>query len=152
MQSQETKFKSPHLDKPVRIIEQVWPDGTLPAVSVICVTYNHVSFLRKAIEGFLMQETSFPVEIIIHDDASSDGTTKIIHEYQDKFSFFRSVIQPVNLWPNIPRASELSSKYCRGQFIAICEGDDYWTDTETDLFITTESNSQFLLPQHANSK
>lgn len=128
MQSQETHFKSPHLDKPVRITERVWPEGTLPAVSVLCVTYNHIGFIRDAIEGFLMQETSFPVEIIIHDDASSDGTTKIIHEYHDKFPFFRSVIQPVNLWPNIPRADELSSKYCRGQFIALCEGDDYWTD------------------------
>ena len=54
------------------------PDKELdiPLVSICCITYNHINFIRDAIEGFLMQKTTFPVEIIIHDDCSTDGTTK----------------------------------------------------------------------------
>ena len=51
-----------------------------PLVSICCVTYNHAPFIRKCLDGFLMQETIFPVEILIHDDASTDGTDEIIRE------------------------------------------------------------------------
>jgi glycosyltransferase involved in cell wall biosynthesis len=56
-----------------------------PLVSICCITYNHAPYIRDAIEGFLMQETNFPFEIIIHDDASTDGTSEIVKEYADKY-------------------------------------------------------------------
>lgn len=118
------------LEKPVRISEQVWPDGMAPVVSVLCVTYNHVRFIRDAMEGFLFQETTFPVEIVVHDDASTDGTTDILREYaRNHASVVRHVAQPKNLWPNV-RGTELVQRYCRGEFIAMCEGDDYWLTSE----------------------
>ena len=129
MQSQEPQFKSPRLDKPVRITEQVWPEGTVPVVSVFCITYNHVNFIRDSIEGFLMQETTFPVEIIVHDDASTDGTADIVREYQQRYpKLFWTILKNENQW------SKGNAYFCnllkmqRGEFIALCEGDDYWTD------------------------
>lgn len=98
-------------------------------VSVLCPTYNHSRFIRECIEGFLKQHTTFPVEIVVHDDASSDGTTAVIREYEARYPhLFNCVVQPVNLWPNTPHAITLVHKHCRGELIAICEGDDYWCD------------------------
>jgi len=117
------------LEKPVRITEQVWPEGTVPVVSIFCITYNHEKFIRNAIEGFLMQETSFPVEIFIHDDASTDGTTEIINEYARKHpQLFWTVLQSENQYARKRFAFffEYLSRQ-RGEFIALCEGDDYWT-------------------------
>jgi glycosyltransferase involved in cell wall biosynthesis len=117
------------LDKPVPITEQVWPEETVPMVSIFCITYNHEKFIRDAIEGFLMQETTFPVEIFIHDDASSDGTDKIVHEYAVKYpALFWTVVQKENQWSkgNVKIISEYLAQQ-RGEFIALCEGDDYWT-------------------------
>lgn len=57
-----------------------------PLVSICCITYNHEPYIRDAIEGFLMQKTNFPFEILIHDDASTDGTADIIREYEAKIS------------------------------------------------------------------
>jgi len=55
-----------------------------PEVSICCITYNHGKYLRNAIESFLMQKTTFPFEILIHDDASTDGTSRIIRDYERK--------------------------------------------------------------------
>ena len=130
MQSQETQFKRLLLNKPVRITEQVWPEGTVPMVTIFCITYNHVHFIRNAIEGFLMQETTFPVEILIHDDASTDGTDQILTEYAKKYpKLFRTILQKENQYNKehfkffFNYLSEQNS-----EFTALCEGDDYWTD------------------------
>ena len=58
---------------------------TRPLVSICCLTYNHSQFIRKCLDGFLMQQTNFPIEILIHDDASTDGTDEIIREYAEKY-------------------------------------------------------------------
>src|SRR5690554_6580680 len=102
----------------------------LPLVSICCITYNHEKYIRDAIEGFLMQKTTFPVEILIHDDASTDKTAQIVKEYAENHSDLIITIfqtenqysQGIKPWPNFvfPRA--------RGKYIALCEGDDYWTD------------------------
>jgi hypothetical protein len=119
----------PRLEKPVRITEQVWPEGTLPVVSIWCITYNHANFIRDAIEGFLIQETTFPVEIFIHDDASTDGTADIVREYAAKYpQLFWTVLQKENQWSR--GNGKILFNYLiqqRGVFIALCEGDDFWT-------------------------
>lgn len=102
-----------------------------PLVSVCCITYNHVPFIRKAIEGFLMQKTDFPIEILIHDDASTDGTTEIIREYETKYpDLIFPIYEEVNQYQN-GHAGDIdffNYKRARGKYIAYCEGDDYWTD------------------------
>ena len=128
MQPKEIKASSIRLEKPVRITEQVWPNVTMPVLSVFCITYNHGLFIRDAIEGFLMQETTFPVEIFIHDDASTDGAAEIVKEYADKYpNLFWTVLQTENQWSK--ENKNILTDYWqkqRGEFIALCEGDDYW--------------------------
>ena len=108
-----------------------------PIVSVVTLTYNHALFLRQCLDGILMQKTSFPFELLIHDDASTDETANIIREYESRFPDIikpiyetenlvslkkRGVIKEIGLLMNIliPRA--------QGKYIAWCEGDDYWTN------------------------
>jgi glycosyltransferase involved in cell wall biosynthesis len=113
--------------KPLR--DQTWNSDTLPAVSILCPTFNHSKFIRDCLDGFLSQRTTFPVEIVVHDDASNDGTGEVVREYEAMYPhLFRCVIQAINLWPNLPHSITLIEKYCRGRFIATCEGDDYWFD------------------------
>jgi glycosyltransferase involved in cell wall biosynthesis len=115
----------------VRITEQVWPEGTVPVVSIKCITYQHVNFIRDAIEGFLMQETTFPVEILIHDDASTDGTADIVRQYQAKYpQLIRTVLQTVNQHSQGTKFAKFLNPLLRGEFIALCEGDDYWTSSQ----------------------
>ena len=102
-----------------------------PLVSISCMTYNHAPYIRKCLDNFLAQQTNFPFEIIIHDDASTDGTTGIIEEYVSKYpDLIFPLIQKENLYSKGIRG--LSTRYnyprCRGKYIAVCEGDDYWTD------------------------
>ncbi len=122
-------MKAPRLEKPVRITEQVWPEGAVPVVSILCITYNHEKFIRDAIEGFLMQETTFPVEIFIHDDASTDGTSDIVREYQSKYpNLFRTVLQANNQYSkHLYKFFFDCLEQQRGEFVALCEGDDCWT-------------------------
>jgi glycosyltransferase involved in cell wall biosynthesis len=116
-------------EKPIRITEQVWPKGTVPVVSVFCITYNHEKFIRDAIEGFLMQETTFPVEVFIHDDASTDGTADIVQEYAQKYpQLFWIVLQKENQWSKGTSCIRDYLVKQRGLFVALCEGDDYWID------------------------
>jgi len=115
---------------PARIVEQKWPRGIVPKVSFFCITYNHLKYIRDTIEGFLMQETTFPVEIFIHDDASTDGTVDIIKEYAAKYPpLFRPCFQNKNQYSleGFKHFFSYSSDQ-RGEFIALCEGDDYWID------------------------
>lgn len=116
--------------KPVPITEQIWPEKTEPVVSISCITYNHENFIRDAIEGFLMQKTTFPVEILIHDDASTDNTAQIVKEYEEKHSdLIITIFQTENQYSqgNKPLANFVFPR-ARGKYIALCEGDDYWTD------------------------
>ena len=97
----------------------------MPVVTIRCITYNHHNFIRHAIEGFLMQETTFPVEIIIHDDASTDGTAEIVKEYAEKQpQLFRTILQKENQYSSggWPKVRKMLFSMCRGKFIALCEG------------------------------
>jgi glycosyltransferase involved in cell wall biosynthesis len=102
-----------------------------PLVSICCITYNHVKYISQAIEGFLMQKTDFAIEILINDDASTDGTTEIIKEYQQKYpDLIKPVFHEVNEYSKGIRGILMRNLFpiARGKYIAICEGDDYWTD------------------------
>lgn len=99
-------------------------------VSIICITYNHENYIEDAIKGFLMQETSFSYEILIHDDASTDHTVQIIQKYVKQYpSLIRPIYQSENQYSKgINILSEYIYPQAKGKYIALCEGDDYWTD------------------------
>jgi glycosyltransferase involved in cell wall biosynthesis len=101
-----------------------------PLVSIICPTFNHEKYIAQAIDGFLMQKTSFPFEIIVHDDASTDKTASIAREYEAGHpGLFANIYQSENqLSKNIVNVSRITFAAARGKYIALCEGDDYWTD------------------------
>ncbi len=100
----------------------------MPVVSICCLTFNHEKFIRDAIEGFLMQETTFPVEILITDDASTDDNAAIIREYEQAHpQLFKVVCNEVNQYSQGGHPGKSTRDRARGEFIAMCEGDDYWT-------------------------
>ena len=100
-------------------------------VSVICLAYNHAKYIRDTLEGFVSQETDFPFEVIVHDDASADGTDEIIREYQAKYpDIIKPIFQKENQYSKgVPITKEFIFPILRGEYIAFCEGDDYWTDS-----------------------
>jgi glycosyltransferase involved in cell wall biosynthesis len=63
-----------------------------PLVSISCITFNHCSFIRECIEGFISQKTNFPYEIVIYDDHSTDGTSEIVHEYAERYPKLVSLV------------------------------------------------------------
>lgn len=100
-----------------------------PEVSICCITYNHAKYIRDALDGFLMQKTTFPIEIIIHDDASTDGTADIIREYEAKYpDIIKPVYQTENQYSKGVRNFLTIFPMAKGKYIAMCEGDDFWTD------------------------
>jgi glycosyltransferase involved in cell wall biosynthesis len=96
-----------------------------PLVSVACITYNHEKFIAQAIESVLMQVTDFPVELVIGEDCSTDGTRAIVQEYAAKYP---GVIRPLLPDKNLGMAKNYESVRlaCRGKYIAWLEGDDFW--------------------------
>ena len=99
-------------------------------VSIICNTYNHEAYIRDALEGFLMQKTDFPFEILIHDDASTDHTADIIREYEEKYpELVKPIYETENQYSKHDGTiNRLQNERAQGKYIASCEGDDYWTD------------------------
>ncbi len=98
-------------------------------LSICCISYNHVRFISECIEGFLLQETDFPIEILIFDDASTDGTNQIIKNYADKDLRINTFLQTENQWSKQKYGLlEWLFPAAQGKYIAICEGDDYWID------------------------
>ena len=101
-----------------------------PLVSIACITYNHEPYIRQCLDGFVMQQTDFEFEIVIHDDASTDGTRDVILEYCSKYPhLFRTIFQKKNRYKE---GKGIFVRFvfpiCLGKYIAMCEGDDYWTD------------------------
>jgi glycosyltransferase involved in cell wall biosynthesis len=103
-----------------------------PLVSIICITYNQREFIKEALDSFLMQKTEFSVEILIHDDASIDGTKEIIEQYQSDYpQIIRPFFEKTNQY-STGDFSFINKLYeaAMGKYIAFCEGDDFWTDPE----------------------
>ena len=106
-------------------------DDTQPLVSIICTTFNHENFISETLNGFLIQKTTFPFEIIVHDDASTDNTASVINDFAAKYPLIiKPILQKenqyskkeVNIW------SDFTFPKAKGKYIALCEGDDYWID------------------------
>lgn len=100
-------------------------------ISIVCITYNHEKYIRRCLEGFLIQKTNFSLEVIINDDASTDKTVEIINEYASRFTNFTLFTNKENAYSKVGIARVLvdyTINKAKGTYIAICEGDDYWTD------------------------
>ena len=99
-------------------------------VSIQCFVYNHEPFIRKCLDGFIMQETNFRFEAVVHDDSSTDKSPEIIKEYAKKYPhIIIPVLESENLYSRRDGSLEQAMlPYFRGKYIAICEGDDYWID------------------------
>ena len=105
-------------------------DSEKPLVSICCITYNHEPYIRECLEGFMMQQTDFPFEVLIHDDASTDRTTDIIREYEAKYpDIIKPIYQTENQYSRGKSIwGEFQFPFARGKYITLCEGDDFWTD------------------------
>lgn len=102
-------------------------------VTIYCVAYNHEKYIRDTIEGFLSQRTTFRYEVIVHDDASTDRTAEIIREYASRYpEIIKPILQEENQYSKFPGGMEIERRFMwpqtRGKYIAMCEGDDFWTD------------------------
>ena len=129
-----------------------------PMVTVWCLTYNQKNFIRDALDGFVMQRTNFPFEVIVHDDASTDGTTDIVCDYAVKYPhIIKPMIETVNQWQKGGLqhiVAIMNDKHRRGKYIAFCEGDDYWTDPDKlqrQVFFL-ESNPDYSMCFHSAKK
>lgn len=126
--------------------------NTNPIVSICCLCYNHEPYIRECLEGFMMQKTNFVFEVLIHDDASTDKSADIIREYEAKYP---EIIKPIYQTENqYSKGIGISITYqfprARGKYIAMCEGDDYWTDPnklqkQVDFL---EANPEYSLSFH----
>ena len=121
-------------------------------VSISCIAYNQEKYIRETLEGFVKQKTNFPFEVLIHDDASTDGTADIIREYAEKYpEIIKPILQTENQHSkkikiqatyNYPRAV--------GKYVAFCEGDDYWCDDSKlqRQFDALEQNKECAVSVH----
>lgn len=99
-------------------------------VTIRCITYNHEPYIRQCLEGFVMQKTNFRFEAIVHDDASTDGTADIIREFADKYpGIIKPIFETENQYSKHDGSiRRIMDAHTHGKYVAICEGDDYWTD------------------------
>jgi glycosyltransferase involved in cell wall biosynthesis len=99
-------------------------------ISICCLAYNHESYIKQCLDGFVMQKCNFTFEILIHDDASKDNTASIIKDYEAKYP---DIIKPIYQIENqhskgVKPTFAFNFPRAQGKYIALCEGDDYWTD------------------------
>ena len=95
-------------------------------VSVLTITYNHEKYIAQAIESVLIQEVNFDYELVIGEDCSTDKTREIVIDYQRKYPHkIRLLLNEKNL--GMHRNFAQTYHACRGQYIAVLEGDDFWT-------------------------
>ncbi len=129
-------------------------ENDFPLVSIRCTVFNHEHYLRQCLDGFIMQKTNFRFEVIVHDDASTDGSAKIIEEYTQKYpDIIKPIYQKVNQFSlkkgGVRKAIDAAISP-KSKYIAQCEGDDYWTNphklqTQIDFL---ESHPDYALCFH----
>lgn len=130
-----------------------WIMSDRPLVTIGCCTYNHEKYIKDAIESFLIQKTNFAFEVVIHDDASTDNTPIIISNYKKLYPrIIRPIFQNENQYSK--KQGSISARFvwphALGKYIALCEGDDYWTDPyklqkQVDFL---EANSEYSMCFH----
>ncbi|RNI30861.1 glycosyltransferase [Rufibacter immobilis] len=103
-----------------------------PFVSIVALCYNHEPYIKDALDGFLMQETSFDYEVIVHDDASTDNSQKIILEYERRYpGIIRAICQSENQKSKgNGLVTKIAYSAAKGKYIATCECDDFWIDPQ----------------------
>ena len=110
---------------------------TYPLVSVRTTTYQHGEFIEKCMEGILNQKTNFPFELVIGEDGSTDGTAEVCKKYAREYPHLirlferdRNLTQLYDENGKLLRRlnGDFTTRACRGKYIALCEGDDFWTD------------------------
>lgn len=122
-----------------------------PLVSICCTTFNHQNFIKDALKGFIEQKTKFPIEILIHDDASTDRTPAILREYEKTDPRIKVIYQKENKYSQGEKPFiKYLFKNAKGKYIAMCEGDDFWTDPfklqkQVDFL---ENNNGYVLSFH----
>ena len=123
-------------------------------VSVICNTYNHENYIEDAIKSFLMQKTNFKFEVLIHDDASTDRTADIIRKYEKRYpDIIKGIYQTENQYSKGKKITkEFQVPRAKGKYIALCEGDDYWIDSNKlqIQYDTLEAHPQIDICAHNN--
>ena len=112
----------------ITLQEIVERDQRPPSVTVSMICYNHSKYIDKAIQGVLMQKTNFPVNIVIHDDASPDGSAEIIRRYAAENPNITAILQETNCVQNGKRILPFLLPHYTGKYIAHCECDDFWID------------------------
>lgn len=106
-----------------------WGRFDRPRISIVCTTYNHERYIDSAIRGFLGQDCSHPFEILIHDDASTDGTQAVIRRWHAQYpTLVKPLLQTENQKSRGVHPFELLLARAQGDFVATCEGDDFWID------------------------
>lgn len=112
------------------LLDDCTAESANPKVTIYCLTFNHERYIRRSIESFLMQDTDFDFEIVVHDDASTDSTQKILKEYQIQHpAKIKLILQAENQdSKGLPFIRNYIEPLVAGKYVAICEGDDYWTD------------------------
>ena len=127
-----------------------------PLVSVRLMAYNHGTFLRQAIESVLMQRTNFPFELVIGDDFSSDNTSEVLNNYKtdERINILKRE-KGDSYWHKRQKFGRMFNfvdivNNCKGKYIALLDGDDYWTDPlklqkQVDIL---EANSDYSLCFH----
>jgi glycosyltransferase involved in cell wall biosynthesis len=117
------------LDRTEQDIMKNWRSKENPVVSVCCTTYNHENYISDALDGFLMQETDFPFEVVVRDDCSTDQTAMIIKKYVAKYpNIIKPIFEELNQYSKGVRPMPVVLNESLGDYLALCEGDDYWVD------------------------
>ena len=133
-------------------IQAGWRDAQAePVVSICCATFNHAPWIEDAICGFLAQETQFRFEVIIRDDASSDGTREIVAQYAAKYpGIIRPILNEQNDFDGGEGPLRLWREVAKGRYYALCEGDDFWVSPNKIEVQTSwmERNPEYALSCH----
>ena len=135
--------------KPLR--QQQWAEKTKPTVSVLVAAHNHDKFIAECLESVLNQVTDFRVEVIAHDDASTDATATIIQDYAQQYPhIIKPIFESKNQLSRNKKSRPGMLQKARGEFIASCDGDDHWTDPDklTKQVGFLSNNPEYILSFH----
>ena len=125
-----------------------------PLVTIYCLTYNHGQFIEDALRGFVEQRTNYTFEVVLFDDASTDGTSDVVRRYSKKYpNIFKAFIAKENTYKNPLRKEAMKDffqKNIRGKYLAFCEGDDCWIDSNKLQIQVNylENNPNYVLTVH----